>query len=87
MGHVSRAFESSGIPTVIIMSNVFRGRALATKPARTVFTKHIMGRPMSAPFDVERQRDVLRSALEMLETASGPETSLVLPDEYRVEPK
>ena len=54
------------------------------KPARVVFTQHIMGRPLSAPFDVERQTHVLRTALDMLETATGPETTLLLPETYRV---
>lgn len=84
VGHVSRAFESAGVPSVIIMSNVFRGRVVVQKPSRTVFTKHIMGRPMSAPFDVERQTNVLRAALNMLETATEGETGVVLPDAYRV---
>ena len=68
------------------MSNVFRGRVTVMKPARTVFTKHVMGRPMGAPFDVERQSHVLREALKMLEAASEPETSVVLPERYRVAP-
>ncbi len=84
MGHISRAFETVGIPTVIVMSNVFRGRILAQKPSRVLFTKHIMGRPISAPFDVERQTYVVREALKLLETAEQPETTIVLPDGYRV---
>ncbi len=66
------------------MSNVFRGRVVVQKPSRTVFTQHIMGRPMSAPFDNERQTYVLREALKMLETATEPDTSIVLPEKYRV---
>lgn len=69
---------------MIIMSNVFRGRVLAMKPARVVFTQHIMGRPMSAPFDVERQTHVLKKALDLLESAREPETTLLLPEKYRV---
>lgn len=66
------------------MSNVFRGRVVVQKPSRTVFTKNIMGRPISAPFDVERQTYVLREALKMLETATEGETSVLLPESYRV---
>ena len=54
------------------------------KPARTVFTQHIMGRPISAPWDTERQAHVVREALKLLETATKPETSIILPDRYRV---
>ena len=84
VGHVSRAFEAAGIPTVIVMSNVFRGRTLAMKPARVIFTQHIMGRPLSAPFDTERQAYVLGEVLKLLEGATEPETTLLLPDKYRV---
>lgn len=87
VGHVSREFEAAGIPTVIIMSNVFRGRTLAMKPARVLFTPNIMGRPVSAPFDTERQRHVLQEALKLLETAKKPETTLLLPEPYRVAPR
>jgi hypothetical protein len=86
VGHVSRAFEAAGIPTVIAMSNVFRGRTLAMKPTRVVLTRHIMGRPLGAPHDVERQTHVLRKALRLLETAKGPQTTLLLPERYRVVP-
>ena len=54
------------------------------KHARTVFTQHIMGRPISAPWDTERQAHVVREALKLLETATKPETSIILPDRYRV---
>ncbi len=66
------------------MSNVFRGRVTVMKPARTVFTQHIMGRPVGAPWDAERQTHVLREALKMLEQATEPQTSIVLPERYRV---
>jgi hypothetical protein len=84
VGHVSRAFEAAGIPTVIIMSNVYRGRVLAMKPARVVFTRHIMGRPLSAPFDKERQMKVLREALRLLEAAEGPGSVVEMEERYRV---
>lgn len=72
---------------MIIMSNVFRGRVVVQKPSRTVFTKNIMGRPMSAPWDVERQTYVLREALNMLDIATKGETRLLLPEAYRLAPK
>lgn len=85
VGHISRAFEAAGIPTVIVMSNVFRGRVLVMKPARVLFTQHIMGRPISAPHDKVRQDHVLREALKLLESAKQPETTVLLPDRYRVD--
>jgi len=86
VGHVSRAFEAAGIPTVVVMSNVFRGRVLPMKLARILFTQHIMGRPLSAPHDAERQTHVLREALKLLGSATEPETTVLLPDAYRVAP-
>lgn len=86
VGHVSRAFEAVGISTVIIMSNVLRGRTLAMNPARVLFTLNIMGRPVSAPFDTERQRHVVREALKLLESADRPNTTLLLPEPYRTAP-
>jgi len=86
VGHVSRAFEAAGIPTVVVMSNVFRGRVLKMKVARVLFTEHVMGRPLSAPHDVERQTHVLREALTLLESAPEAESTVLLPDAYRVAP-
>jgi hypothetical protein len=80
VGHISRAFEAAGIPSVIVMSNVFRGRVFVMKPVRVLFTQHIMGRPLSAPHDSERQTYVLREALKLLVSAKRPETTLMLPD-------
>lgn len=87
VGHVSRAFEAAGIPTVVVMSNVFRGRVLKMKLARILFTEHVMGRPFSAPHDVERQMHVLREALALLESATEAESTVRLPDPYRVAPR
>lgn len=42
---------------------------------------------MSAPWDVERQSNVLREALKMLETATKGETSVLLPEAYRLAAK
>ena len=67
VGHVARAFEQGGIPTVIAMSDVFRDRVEAMRPPRVLLTPNPMGRPIAAPFDEERQRDVLRAALALLE--------------------
>ena len=69
------------------MSAVYRGRTLAMKPARVVLTRHPMARPLSAPFDADRQRQVLGTALGLLESATEPCTVVELPEKYRVAPK
>ena len=38
-----------------------------------------MGRPLGRPHDADGQRAVLRSVLELLETAQGPDTYVELP--------
>ncbi|MDJ0771307.1 MAG: hypothetical protein QNJ12_21135 [Ilumatobacter sp.] len=52
--------------------------------ARAVITKHPMGRPLGAPGDGERQRHVVRAALDLLERT---ERSIVeLPEPWRPNP-
>ena len=69
VGHVARAFEEAGIPSVIIMSTAFKDRTTAMNPALILLTPNPMGRPLSAPFDAEKQRDVLKAALSIVESA------------------
>jgi hypothetical protein len=52
------------------MSTVFKDRTAAMNPARILLTPHPMGRPLSAPFDIEKQTDVLKSGLKLLEMAT-----------------
>ena len=83
VGHVARAFEEAGIPSVIIMSTVFKDRTTAMNPARILLTPHPMGRPLSAPFDAEKQRDVLKAALNILESATQGGTVVNYEPAYR----
>lgn len=86
VGHVARAFEEAGIPSVIIMSTVFKDRTVAMSPARVLLTPHPMGRPLSAPFDVDKQRAVLKAGLELLETATASGTVVEYTEPYRTGP-
>ena len=86
VGHVARAFEDAGIPSVIIMSTVFKDRTGAMSPARVLLTRHPMAHPLSAPFDVEKQRAVLKAGLDLLETAVAGGTVVEFPDAYRTGP-
>ncbi|HIF72575.1 MAG TPA: hypothetical protein EYQ61_08490 [Dehalococcoidia bacterium] len=83
VGHVARAFDEAGIPSVIIMSTVFRDRTAAMNPARILLTPHPMGRPLSAPFDIEKQKDVLRAGLALLDTANVGGTVVEYGEPYR----
>lgn len=86
VGHVARVFEAAGLPTVIVMVRAFLPRIAAMKPPRVVVTRHVMGRPLGAPHDVERQGAVLRAALGLLAEARGNGTVLELPEPYRTAP-
>ena len=68
------------------MSSVFRDRTVGMSPARVLLTPHPMGRPLSAPFDVEKQLAVLKAGLDLLETAGAVGTVVEYPDVYRTGP-
>ena len=74
VGHVARDIEGVGIPTVCVYIEAFRPDAELLKPARTLITPHLMGRPLGLPHQVERQRAVIRAALRLLETADHAPT-------------
>ena len=82
MGHVQRAIEAAGIPTVGVYVKSFGHIPELMGVARAVVTRHPMGRPLGAPGDHERQVGVVRAALELLERDEP--TVVELPDPYRV---
>ena len=86
VGHVARAFDEAGIPSVVIMSKVFRNSIEKMNPPRVLLTPHAMGRPLSAPFDVSMQRAVLKAGLEILENAMGGGTLVEYREPYRMGP-
>lgn len=71
VGHVARAVEESGIPTVVVMVRAFSHVAERMTLARTVVTRHPMGRPFGPVGDETRQRLVLDAALELAGSARG----------------
>jgi hypothetical protein len=86
VGHVTRAIEESGIPTVTIMTKAFAHRATEMKHPRALVVKHLLGRPMGAAGDIERQTHVLDAALGLFESATNNATIEELPDAYRAKP-
>lgn len=74
VGHVARAIESIGIPTVCVYIEAFRPDAELLKPARTLITPHLMGRPLGLPHHDEQQRVVIQAALRLLATADHAPT-------------
>ena len=53
------------------MAGAFGFRARGMKLPRTVIARHIMGRPIGAPGGAVRQRQVVRAAMRLLETATA----------------
>ncbi len=74
VGHVARAIETIGIPTVCVYIAAFRPDAELLKPARTLVTPYLMGRPLGLPHHREQQLAVTRAALRLLETADHAPT-------------
>ena len=83
VGHAARLIEEAGLPTVTVMTRPFGFRAEGMKVPRTVITRHPMGRPLGAPHDAPRQRQVLRAALDLLGSATANPTVVELPELYR----
>jgi hypothetical protein len=74
VGHLARAIEATGIPTVCVYIEAFRPDAELLKPARALVTPHLMGRPLGLPHRREQQVAVIRAALRLLETAKRAPT-------------
>ena len=97
MSLVARHLEAAGIPTVLI------GSALDVVEhcgvPRFYFTDFPLGNPCGHPWRSDMQRDILRQALSLFETAKAPRTTVKAPfawkeDDYlwrprygRVDPK
>lgn len=83
VGHIARSFEEAGIPTVIIATQSFRPRLEAMTVPRLVLTPYPMGRPLGAPHDLVGQRTTLLAALDLLATATQPNSIVELNHPYR----
>lgn len=84
VGHVQRAFEAQGLPTVGVYVHSFAHVPKLMGVGRALITQHPMGRPLGAPGDHDRQASVVRAALEL---ATATETTMrTFPDSYRTGP-
>ena len=83
VGHVARALEEAGTPTVVVMVRSFRHVAERMGLPRTVITRHPMGRPFGAAGDVARQSDVLGAAIALLDGAVEGGTIIELEAAFR----
>lgn len=82
VGHVQRAIEAAGIPTVGVYVASFGHIPGLMGVARALVTQHPMGRPLGAPHDTERQLAVVRTALDLLN--SSEQTITDFGETYRI---
>ena len=83
VGHVQRAVEEAGIPTVSIYVKAFAHIAAEMALPRTLVVRHPMGRPLGGAGDHDRQTAVLEAALDLLETATSGRTIRELELDWR----
>lgn len=74
--------EASGIATVIIAATAFGERLKAMTPPRVLLTPHVMGRPIGPPGNVQRQRETLTTAFQLLQQAEQVGTIKLLSGSY-----
>ena len=74
---VSRQLEADGIPTVVIGSA--RDIVEECGVARFLFSDFPLGNPCGKPYDAEMQRAIVAMALDLLESARLPRTTVQTP--------
>jgi hypothetical protein len=74
---VARYLEEHGIPTVMIANA--RDIVEHCGVSRLVFVDYPLGNPCGRPFEVAEQRQIFAMALDLLQTAAGPRTTVQAP--------
>jgi len=74
VGHIARLIEAAGISTVIIAVKSFHERLAGMKPPRVLLTPFLLGQPLGPPHHTETQKSILKSALELLASATTGNT-------------
>jgi hypothetical protein len=82
---VSRHLEANGVATVIIGSA--KGIVEHCGVARSVFTDFPLGNPCGHPWNADMQTAIVRLALSLLDTATGPRTTLRAPFDWKPDPE
>jgi hypothetical protein len=84
VGLVQRVLEASGISTVALSMIPDLTRAVGVP--RLAGISYPFGRPLGSPHDADSQRAVLRATLEVLASASRPDTYVELPFQWPESP-
>ena len=84
MSLTARHLEENGIPTVVIGS----GRDIVEHCAvpRFLFVDFPLGNPCGIPYDRDMQAAIARQAVELLESAGGPQTTVRAPFDWNGDP-
>lgn len=69
VGHIARLLEEAGTPTVVVGVKAFRPTMEVMSLPRVVVTSFLMGRTLGYPGERNQQRQVLLTALKLLESA------------------
>lgn len=77
----ARYLEANGIPTVVMGSA--RDIVEQAGVARLVFTDFPLGNPCGAPYDAAMQHAIVGMALDLLESAKYPRTTLQTPFQWK----
>jgi D-proline reductase (dithiol) PrdB len=77
VGLVQRVLEARGIPTVALSMIPDLTRAVGVP--RLAGISYPMGRPLGRPHDADGQRAVLRTLVDLLVAARGPDSYVELP--------
>ena len=77
MGLVARHLEEAGVPTVVVGSA--RDIVEECGVARFLFSDFPLGNPCGVPYDREMQHAIVGHALDLLETARLPRTTVQTP--------
>ena len=77
MSLVARHLEANGIPTVVVGSALDIVEHCGVP--RFVFVDFPLGNPCGAPWQRDMQAEIVRMALQLLETAPAPRTTIHAP--------
>ncbi len=80
MSLVARYLEENGIPTVLIANA--RDIVEYCGVARLVFVDYPLGNPCGRPFEVAEQRQIFELALDQLENATAPRSTVEAPQQW-----
>lgn len=83
VGHVARALEVEGIPTVVIAIEAFEETLASMSVPRLVTTPFPLGRPLGFPGNNLQQQRVIQEGLNLLENANSNTTVRSLDESYQ----